>query len=105
MSNPYRVPRPHPIDPESLGEGWSLDDLFQPDSLMGHLESNREWLSYDEHTTRDIYRTIFRRVDPHGQRITEALPYINEAMFDMGFKTVGDKPHPVSPTWKWIEAA
>lgn len=105
MSNPYRVPRPRPIDPESLGNGWTVDDLFLPDSLLGHLESNREWLSFGEHTTREIYRTIFRQVDRYMGRLTEALPYINEAMFDMGFRTVGEQSHPTNLTWKCVQVA
>jgi len=51
------------------------------------------------------YTKIFRLVDTRMNRMTEALPYINEAMWELGFRTVGEKPHPVNPTWKWVEAA
>lgn len=105
MSNPFRTPRPDPIDPEGLGEGWTVDDLLKPRALMDRLESNLKWLSHAQRTTREVYQAIFRLVDPRMNRMTEAMPYINEALWDFGFRTVGEKPHPVNPTWKWVEAA
>lgn len=105
MSNPFRTPRPDPIDPEGLGEEWTVDDLLKPRRLKDRLESNLEWLSHAQRTTREVYQAIFRLVDPRMNRLTEALPYINEAMWELGFRTVGEKPHPLNPTWKWVEAA
>jgi len=105
MPNPYRTPRPNPIDPERFSDGGCIDDLFQADAMLEVLQGSFEWVCHEERPTRDIYLALFRWVDPERSRATEAMKYINEALYDLGFRAVGENPHPVNPTWKWVEVA
>ena len=105
MPNPFRAQRPNPIDPDYLSDGGSLDDLLTRSALRTLLHDNFEWLSHTERSTREIYAALFRHVDYSGSRAQEGMEYLREALWALGFRTVGEKPHPVNPTWKWVEAA
>lgn len=106
MANPYRSPRPNSIDPECLGEGAvSWEDLFHARNLRDLLQDNFEWLCHEVRNTREIYRALFGRVDPMATRSREGMTYLNEALWDLGFRTIGESPHPLHPSWKWVQVA
>jgi hypothetical protein len=105
MSNPYRVPRPNPIDPERFSDGGCLDDLMNLNAIQDVLQDSIEWLCHGEHASREVYSTVFRRVDPEGNRAREGISLINEVMWDLGFRTAGEELNPANPTWKWVEVA
>jgi hypothetical protein len=97
------VPRPNPIDPECFSNGWTLDDYLSPHALRKLLNDNFEWLTHSLRTTREVYAALFRHVDPHGERSREVMEYLNEALSDLGFKTLGTHGHIPNPTWEWVE--
>lgn len=103
MSNPYRVPRPIPVDPEIFDNGWTLDDYLTPRALRKLLKDNFEWLRHSLRTSREVYAALFRRVDPDGERSREITDYLNEALCDLGFTIVGSDGHSTNPTWEWVE--
>ena len=103
MSNPYHAPRPRPISPDRMDDGGSLDELMGASFILALLDDNFEWLQYRERTTREVYLALYSGVDPQGSRMRDGMEYLNQALWDLGFRTLGTEPHPVSPTWEWIK--
>ena len=103
MSNPYQVPRPIPVDPEIFDNGWTLDDYLTRDSLRSLLNNNFDWLTHSLRTSREVYAALFRHVDRDGERSREITEYLNEALLNLGFTTLGTYGNPMNPTWEWVE--
>jgi len=103
MPNPFRMPRPTPINPEDLGSECQWEDLVSPDALRSLIEVNHEWLCHVEHRTGEIYRTLFHLVDPDASHQCETMSYLNEALWNLGFRTVVDNPRNPNPIWRWSE--
>lgn len=102
MCNPYHAPRPRPISPDRMDDGCSLDELMEASSIHALLDDNFEWLQYREPTTREVYLALYSGVDPQGSRMRDGMNYLNQALWNLGFRTVGKRPHPTNPSWKWI---
>jgi len=102
MSNPHQAPRPRPISPDRMDDGDSLYEVMETSSILALLENNFDWLQYKGRSTREVYVALYSGVDPQWSRIREGMEWLNQALWDLGFRTVGKKPHPTNPTWKWI---
>jgi len=105
MPNPYAVPRPCPISPERLHDGESLTALLGSGSMRSLLQNNTEWLCFRERSTLEIYEALYGSVDPRNSRQREGMEYLNQALWELGFRTVGEEPHPTNPSWKSNELA
>jgi len=103
MSNPYQAPRPRPISPDRMDDGDSLDELLEASSILALLNDNFERLQYKERSTREVYLALYCRVDPQGSRMRDGMEFLNQALWNLGFITVGTEPHQVSTTWEWME--
>ena len=105
MTNPYSTPRPQIIDPETLGAGWHFDELFASHRLTEILQGNAEWLEHAESTSREIYTTLFNLVDPSLTRIKDGMAYINEVLWDQGYRPATGQSHRQNPRWTFPKTA